>query len=119
MFGRKKTNPNLSVLKSVKLKDGQITIGATNSKKRSTYDKVNVVLTDFSMASVFSLLATADLVCRAKGLDRLRQAGHRKAGEHHEPQSQGGISHRGTSRGWWAHRRHASTAIRPSRPDCG
>jgi AsmA protein len=55
------TSPaDLSVQKFT-LKDGRIIIGATTSKKRSTYDHVNVVASNFSMTSKFPVTVTADL----------------------------------------------------------
>lgn len=43
------------------LKDGRIIVGSTNSQKRSTYDHVDVVASNFSMTSQFPVTVTADL----------------------------------------------------------
>lgn len=43
------------------LKDGRITVGSTASQKRSSYDHVNVVASNFSMTSKFPVTVTADL----------------------------------------------------------
>src|SRR5580704_874596 len=55
------TSPaDLSVQKFT-LKDGRITVGSTANQKRSTYDHVNVVASNFSMTSQFPNTVTADL----------------------------------------------------------
>ena len=54
------TSTDISV-KSLELKNGKIILGATNSQKRATYDKVNVTASDFSMNSKFPVTVTADL----------------------------------------------------------
>ena len=55
------TSPaDLSVQKFT-LKDGRITVGSTASQKRSSYDHVNVVASNFSMTSKFPVTVTADL----------------------------------------------------------
>jgi AsmA protein len=51
---------DLSVQK-FSLKDGRITVGSTASQKRSTYDHVGVVASNFSMTSKFPVTVTADL----------------------------------------------------------
>jgi AsmA protein len=43
------------------LNDGRITVGSTASQKRSTYDHVNIVASNFSMTSKFPVTVTADL----------------------------------------------------------
>jgi len=43
------------------LEDGRITIGSTNSLKRSTYDHLNIVVSHFSTASKFPVTGSADL----------------------------------------------------------
>jgi AsmA protein len=43
------------------LNDGRITVGSTASQKRSTYDHVNIVASNFSMTSKFPVTLTADL----------------------------------------------------------
>jgi len=48
-------------IKRVELKNGRIIIGATQSRQRSTYDHVNITVSDFSMTSVFPIIVTADL----------------------------------------------------------
>jgi AsmA protein len=53
-------SPGISV-KELELKNGKIILGATNSQKRTTYDKVNVTASDFSPASKFPVTVTADL----------------------------------------------------------
>lgn len=52
--------PDVSVGK-FSLKDGRIIIGATNSKKRSTYDHVNVEASNVSLTSKFPVVVTVDL----------------------------------------------------------
>ena len=55
------TSPaDLSVQKFT-LKDGRITVGSTANQKRSAYDHVNVVASNFSMTSTFPVTVTADL----------------------------------------------------------
>jgi len=55
------TSPaDLSVQKFT-LKDGRITVGSAANQKRSTYDHVNVVASNFSMTSTFPVTVTADL----------------------------------------------------------
>ena len=51
---------DLSVQKFT-LNDGRITVGSTTSQKRSTYDHVNMVASNFSMSSKFPVTVTADL----------------------------------------------------------
>ncbi|MGB8476313.1 MAG: AsmA family protein [Candidatus Acidiferrum sp.] len=51
---------DLSVQKFT-LSDGRIIIGSTSSSKRSTYDNVKIVASDFSMTSKFPVNVTADL----------------------------------------------------------
>lgn len=51
---------DLSVQK-FSLDDGRIIVGATGSQKRSTYDHVNIVASNFSMTSKFPVTVTADL----------------------------------------------------------
>src|SRR5271170_809961 len=43
------------------LNNGRITVGSTTSQKRSTYDHVDVVASNFSMTSKFPVTVTADL----------------------------------------------------------
>ena len=43
------------------LKDGRIILGSTSSSKRSTYDNVSVVASNFSMTSKFPVTVTAEL----------------------------------------------------------
>ena len=52
--------PELSIAK-LELKNGKITVGATNSQKRSTYNNLNITASDVSMASKFPVTVTADL----------------------------------------------------------
>jgi AsmA protein len=55
------TSPaDLSVQK-FSLKDGRIIVGSTSSQKRSTYDHVSIVASNFSMTSKFPVTVTADL----------------------------------------------------------
>ncbi|MFI5094327.1 MAG: AsmA family protein [Candidatus Acidiferrum sp.] len=55
------TSPaDLSVQKFT-LNDGSIIVGSTSSQKRSTYDHVNIVASNFSMTSKFPVTITADL----------------------------------------------------------
>ena len=50
-------------MKAVKAtyKNGKIILGTTNSQQRSTYDKVNVTATDFSLNTKFPVTVTANL----------------------------------------------------------
>ena len=57
---QKATAPELSIAK-LELKNGKITVGATNSQKRSTYNNLNITASDVSMASKFPVTVTADL----------------------------------------------------------
>lgn len=57
---QKTAAPELSIAK-LELKSGKITVGATNSQKRSTYNNLNITASDFSMASKFPVTVTADL----------------------------------------------------------
>src|SRR5213592_78408 len=50
----------LSIAK-LELKNGKITVGATISQKRSTYNNLNITATDVSMVSKFPVTVTADL----------------------------------------------------------
>jgi AsmA protein len=43
------------------LSDGRITVGSTTNQKRSTYDHVNIVASNFSMTSKFPVTVTVDL----------------------------------------------------------
>ncbi|HVH71612.1 MAG TPA: AsmA family protein, partial [Candidatus Dormibacteraeota bacterium] len=52
--------PELSVAK-LELKNGKITVGATNSQKRSTYDNLNITASNVSVISKFPVIVTADL----------------------------------------------------------
>jgi AsmA protein len=48
------------------LKDGSIVVGSTASQKRSTYDHVDVVASNFSVTSKFPVTVTADLPAGGK-----------------------------------------------------
>jgi len=52
--------PELSIAK-LELKNGKITVGETNSQKRSTYNNLNITASDVSMSSKFPVTVTADL----------------------------------------------------------
>src|SRR5215813_8419618 len=54
------STPDISV-KKLELKSGNIILGTTNSQKRTTYDKVDVTASDFSMNSKFPVTVTAVL----------------------------------------------------------
>jgi AsmA protein len=56
---------DLSVQKFT-LKDGRITVGSTANQKRSTYDHLSVVASNFSMTSKFPVTVTADLPAGGK-----------------------------------------------------
>ncbi|MGH9743710.1 MAG: AsmA family protein, partial [Candidatus Acidiferrum sp.] len=60
-----KPAPDLSVQKFA-LNDGRIIVGSTSSAKRSTYDDVNIVASNFSMTSQFPVTVTADLPAGGK-----------------------------------------------------
>jgi AsmA protein len=49
-------SPESVSVKKLSLEDGQITLGNTNSKKRSVYSKVNLTASDVSMNSSFPVL---------------------------------------------------------------
>jgi len=60
------TSPaDLSVQK-FSLKDGRIVVGSTANQKRSTYDHVGVVVSNFSMTSKFPVTVAADLPAGGK-----------------------------------------------------
>ncbi len=64
--GSTSTSPaDLSVQKFT-LKDGRITVGSTANQKRSTYDHLSVVASNFSMTSKFPVTVTADLPAGGK-----------------------------------------------------
>lgn len=48
-------------IKKFELKNGKIIVGTANSRKRSTYDNLNITASDFSMNSKFPVTVTADL----------------------------------------------------------
>jgi len=55
-------NPAQSVsIKKLSLEDGQITLGNTNSKKRSVYTKVNLTATDVAMTNNFPMTFSMEL----------------------------------------------------------
>jgi len=54
------SSPDVSV-KKLELKNGKIILGTTTSQKRTTYDKVNVTASDFSLHSKFPVTVTAAL----------------------------------------------------------
>jgi AsmA protein len=57
-------------VKKIELNNGRVIIGSTESRQRSTYDHVNVTVSNFSMASQFPVTVTADLPGGGKfGLD--------------------------------------------------
>jgi len=55
------TPPETFTVQKLTLKDGRITVGSTNSQKRSTYDHVDVEASNVSLTSKFPLTVTADL----------------------------------------------------------
>jgi AsmA protein len=55
------TSPGDLSVQKFSLKDGRIIVGSTSSQKRSTYDHVSIVASDFSMTSKFPVTVTADL----------------------------------------------------------
>jgi AsmA protein len=48
-------------VQKLELKNGRIVVGSTTSQKRSTYDNVSVVASNFSLRSKFPVTVTADL----------------------------------------------------------
>jgi AsmA protein len=58
--GAASSSANL-LIKKLELTDGQINIGSTNSPQRSTYDHVNILASDVSVATRFSVVVAADL----------------------------------------------------------
>jgi AsmA protein len=48
-------------VKRLELKNGRITVGSTNSQKRSVYDNVHVSASDVSLTSKFPVIITANL----------------------------------------------------------
>jgi AsmA protein len=57
---QKAAAPELSI-KRLELKNGKITVGATNSQKRSTYNNLKITASDVSMVSKFPVTVTAEL----------------------------------------------------------
>lgn len=57
---QKTAAPELSIAK-LELKNGKITVGETNSQKRSTYNNLDITASNVSMASKFPVTVTADL----------------------------------------------------------
>lgn len=57
---QKTATPELSI-KKLELKNGKITVGETNSHKRSTYNNLDITASDVSMVSKFPVTVTADL----------------------------------------------------------
>src|SRR5215470_12292767 len=55
------TASNQFSVKKLELKNGRITVGSTNSQKRSVYDNVDVSAADVSLASKFPVQITANL----------------------------------------------------------
>ena len=60
------TSPADLSVEKFSLKDGRIVVGLTTSQKRSTYDHVNVVASNFSMTSRFPVSVAADLPAGGK-----------------------------------------------------
>jgi AsmA protein len=58
--GSSSSPANVSV-KSLELNNGKLIVGSTTSKRRSTYDNVNITASDFSMDSKFPVSLSADL----------------------------------------------------------
>jgi AsmA protein len=58
--GSASSSANL-LIKKLELKDGQINIGSTNSQQRSTYDHVNILASDVSVVTRFSVVVATDL----------------------------------------------------------
>jgi|HubBroStandDraft_6_1064221.scaffolds.fasta_scaffold93550_1 AsmA protein len=59
--GSSSTAPGDFSVQKFTLNDGRITVGSTTSQKRSTYDHVDVVASNFSATSKFPVTVTADL----------------------------------------------------------
>lgn len=59
-LSQKTAAPELSI-RRLELKNGKITVGATNSQKRSTYNNLNITGSDVSMVSKFPVTVTAEL----------------------------------------------------------
>ncbi len=59
--GSSSTAPGDFSVEKFTLNDGRITVGSTTSQKRSTYDHVDVVASNFSMTSKFPVTVTASL----------------------------------------------------------
>ncbi len=55
------SSPSDISIKKLELKDGKIIVGSASSRRRSTYDHVNVSASDVSMTSKFPVSVTADL----------------------------------------------------------
>jgi AsmA protein len=60
------TSPADLSVEKFSLKDGRIVVGLTTSQRRSTYDHVNVVASNFSMTSRFPVSVAADLPAGGK-----------------------------------------------------
>lgn len=58
--GGGKSAPSVSI-KKLSLEDGQISLGETNSKKRTVYTKVNLAASDVSMTSNFPVVFSMEL----------------------------------------------------------
>src|SRR6184192_4525289 len=58
--GKTSTAADLSI-KKLELKNGKIIVGGTGSRKRSTYDDLNITASDFSMIAKFPVAVTAVL----------------------------------------------------------
>ena len=69
--GSASSTDSLSIQK-LELRDGQIIIGSTDSRKRSTYDHVSISASGVSAAALFSVIVTADVT----GGGKFRFDGH-------------------------------------------
>jgi len=55
------SSPGELSVNKLRIKDGQIIIGSTSSQKRSTYNNVDITVSDLSVTSKFPVTVTADL----------------------------------------------------------
>jgi len=55
------SSPGEFSVKMLRLKDGQVIIGSSSTRKSSTYNHVNITVSDLSMTSKFPVTLTADL----------------------------------------------------------
>ena len=60
-LGSSFTAAGTMALKKIEWKNGKVTVGATNSQKRSIYDHLDLTASDVALTSTFPVIATGDL----------------------------------------------------------